>query len=135
MGQKARLGNSIQILLSLLGLLIPVLFWIIDYSSKALDVVIVSSTSLSPSSNLKVPGLELTLDGERLDQPYLSVIEIINSGDRSILASEFETPLKLTAGEGVQIVRAELAYIEPNNLNPQLVISIAPPPIPGAQPA
>lgn len=123
MEQKIGLGIWVQIFFGLLGLLMPALFWLVDYSSKELDVVIISSTALSPIRNSFVPGLELTLDGKSLDQPYMTVIEIINSGDLSIVAADFDSPLQLNTGGEAQIIRTELASVEPSSLKPDLDIN------------
>jgi hypothetical protein len=121
--QKFQLKWWAQITIGALSVAVPLLIWLVDNSSKELEAAIVSSTSLSPDANNYVSGLELSIDGKVLDDPYITVLEILNSGDLPILSSDFEEDLIFNAGNDAQIIRSEVAKVDPASLKPILKVN------------
>lgn len=108
--------------LTLAGILVPV--WLSQVEQQARSMVLqqVSVASLYPQSVPTVKDLRMTLNGQELDSPYLTVFDLKNNGSRPIPQADFEVPIAINAKEPVRVVSVELASVKPNDLKP--IISI-----------
>lgn len=91
-----------------------------DLYSHSLRVQIISKTPLQPSAPPALPGLTISFEGQELEKPYLTVLEIINDGVRHVPASAFESPLEIKTQDSVKITRAEVAAVAPEDLQPKI---------------
>lgn len=107
------------------GIAIPFFLWQADHSAKAISLEVISVTSLDPNPVQRLRGLEFTLEGEPISKPYLSVLEIRNTGTKPVIASDFETQLEIIATPPVSVLRVELNESAPPDLQPSLSISEA----------
>lgn len=108
--------KSITALLTVASLLIPVWIWRSDVNSKSLQFRVISLVGLQPETATSISGLQISVDGLLLESPFLTVLELSNSGDRPITTSDFEVPLELRAQEGATIVKASVASVSPNDV-------------------
>jgi hypothetical protein len=104
-------------LLAIAGVAVPIFLWQYDLaSSRSLSVQLTSSVALQPETDSAVDGLQVTVDGTKVDSPYLSNLALTNDGSRPILASEFDSPLVVTLNSGAKIVRARVSTTKPNKI-------------------
>lgn len=109
------------LLATLAGIVVPILLWQSDHASRSLSVRLVSAVALQPEKNPSVEDLQITLDGVKIESPYLSTLELTNDGSKSISANEFESPLEIRVAENSQVVRARIEHSQPNGIPGTLV--------------
>ena len=112
---KAHLG----LILAAAGVFVSWWIYQSDFSAKSISVQLVSQVSLQPSISRAMPDIEFSVDGKKLDQPYLTVINISNDGKRPITSADFEVPLELRFSSDSKLVRIQIADKSPEQLEPK----------------
>lgn len=102
------------------GILVPVWLWQADLSAQSLSVRLASSVALQPTETTSVPDIQISIGGVNIKSPFLSTLVLWNDGSKPILASDFELPIELRVGQGMQIVRSSISSVEPNNLKAEI---------------
>lgn len=102
------------------SLVVPVVLWQLDFSSKALAVQVTTSVAVLSEKSVPALAVEVTVDGVKLDSPYLSTLNIKNSGSRPISTADFEAPIEIAVSEKTKIVRAKIDSVFPDDLRPVL---------------
>lgn len=89
---------------------IGVTWWIYqsELDSKSLSIQLVSQLSLQSGAGESLPGIEFSLDGKKLAQPYLTVIQVTNDGKKPITTSDFETPLEMRLESKSNLIRTQI---------------------------
>lgn len=105
------------------GAAVPMWLYRAELFSKALVLTVKSSTEIQPQGVSAQDGLDVQVDGKRLEKPSFAVLELVNSGSRPILAADFEGPLKLTVTEPAIVVKARIVRAEPTSLVPRLAVA------------
>src|SRR5258706_6054036 len=77
------------------GVAIPFYVYKADQAGKALEVHILSRAPLGPQVQDSMPGLQIVVEGTPLTNPFLSILEVSNTGDKPITTRDFETPLAI----------------------------------------
>ncbi len=106
--------------ITIAGVAIPVWLWQIDLTSKALSLTVKSTAELQPKGIDSLDGIQLSVDGKVLDAPYVSVLELTNSGSKPILTSDFEGPIRISAGSPSKLVKAQTTSSSPPSLEPKV---------------
>jgi hypothetical protein len=88
---------------------------------KNLSFQIVSRTPLLSMSDELDGVLQIQYDGVPVQQVHLIVIKFINSGNVSILASDYERAISINFGKEAQILTAEIVETNPDTLEPSLI--------------
>jgi len=101
------------------GVVVPVWLWRADHQARSLQLRLTSQTSLEPDVPKTISGLKLSLDGAAIDQPFLSVLELANDGDRPISATDYEDSIQILMSEGVRLIRAQVIDVQPKDLQPK----------------
>lgn len=114
---------NLSFLTAIGGIAIPLFLWQADNSAKAISLEVISVTSLDPNPVQRLQGLEVTLEGKSIPKPYLSVLEIRNTGTKPVIASDFETPLEIITTPPVAVLRVEVNESNPSDLQPSLSAS------------
>lgn len=104
----------VTIIATIAGVVIPIYLWQSDLSSHSLELRLRSTTALQPASDIQE--LQVFLNGKKLESPYLSSFELVNTGSKSILSSDFETPVELIAKGGLKVVSAQITDTNPSNI-------------------
>ncbi|WP_223621757.1 hypothetical protein [Lysobacter sp. ESA13C] len=106
----------------ILGLVLTMAFWWADRESHDISITVVSKAALHTELPDKIPNtIEITLNGNKIDHPYLSVITMKNAGTKPIIAKDFETNITIQAGQA-RILQALVTESAPGDLKP--VISV-----------
>lgn len=112
----------LTLLFTVASVVVPVWLWQADLSSKALILTIKSSADLQPQGLDRLEGIQVSIDGKPLHTPFVSVLELMNTGSRPILAADFEGPLKIAVAKPSVIVKAQLGSATPMSLEPRVDI-------------
>lgn len=99
------------------GAVVPVWLWQADLSSKSLAITLATRVPLQPTEKESLQGLEVLVDGKRVENPYLVVLEISNDGSKPILASDFESPLDIHFASDTYIIRARMTSKTPKDID------------------
>jgi hypothetical protein len=106
----------LTLLVTLVGVAIPVWVWQADLSSKTLSMKLNTRVLLQPKEQDPLPGLEISVDGARLLNPHLVVFEIRNDGSKPISASDFESSLDILMESKTSFVRSEVTSKSPKDI-------------------
>ncbi|MCE1005635.1 hypothetical protein [Pseudomonas monteilii] len=110
----------LTISVAIAGIALPFL-WQSDFSSKALELRLTSLSSLEPTS--KIRNLELFLDGNKLEAPYASTMELVNTGSKPIVSKDFETAIEIYLADGARFAGAQVISTSPPDLPLQLNVT------------
>jgi hypothetical protein len=105
---------------AILGIVVP-LIWQSDLSSKSMELRLSSSTSLEPAS--KILDLQVVLDGKKLETPYSSSLELVNTGSKTVLSSDFDKPIEILIADGAKLVTARITDTTPNDIPAEISLS------------
>jgi hypothetical protein len=113
------------------SLIFPVYLWQSDLKAHALSVRLISSSKLQPFVGSKVYDVKMTVNGVELVNPFFSVYELVNSGSKPILNSDFESPIVFAGNSDLAFVSARVDLTEPKDIPvkvtlEQTKVSIAP---------
>jgi hypothetical protein len=116
---KANLG------LILAAVAIFVTWWVYqsDLNAKSISVQLVSQVSLQPIISKSMVDIDFTVDGKKLEKPFLTVIQILNDGKRPITSSDFEAPLEVKLDTETKLIRAQISEKFPEQLEPKITDS------------
>ncbi|QXZ14020.1 hypothetical protein KVQ82_28825 [Pseudomonas sp. AO-1] len=102
---------------SILGVVVPVV-WQSDPSSKGMELRLNSITSLEPAS--QIHDLQLVLDGKKLESPYSSTVELINTGSKAVLSKDFDKPIEIHVEDEAKVITARVTGTVPSDIPVQL---------------
>lgn len=110
------------------GIVVP-LAWQSNLSSKGMELRLNSSTSLEPAS--QIHDLQLVLDGKKLDSPYSSSLDLVNTGSKAVLSKDFDKPIEIVLEDGAQVITARITGTSPSEMPVEIsttehVVRIAP---------
>ena len=103
----------LTISVAIAGVVMP-LVWQSDFSSKSMELRLSSIASLEPASQIR--NLQIFLDGEKLEAPYSSTLELVNTGSKTILSKDFDTSIEISLNDGARYASAEITSTNPPNL-------------------
>lgn len=107
----------VGLLIALAGVVVPIWLWQMDRGAHSLKLQLVSSVSLSVEKKIAIPELKISLDGKEIENPVLSVLELINNGSKPIPSADFESPISLMIDSGAHIIKARVIEATPKDLN------------------
>src|SRR5688500_8501713 len=109
-----------QLILAALAVIVTVLVYFVDLDSRSLHMRTISRVPLQPQQADAVSELQMSFEGQKLNTPYITILEIINDGLRPIPAASFELPLEIWTLSNVKIVRARVIKKAPLDLQPSI---------------
>jgi hypothetical protein len=104
------MGTIIGIIVAIAGLAISVLTYIYTREDRHLDYQIIINTQLLHPDAATLGGwlrLRLSYGDEYIDDPYLIVVQLINTGNRPIRPEEQVEPIHIDFGDTVRVLYAE----------------------------
>ncbi|WP_223544579.1 hypothetical protein [Pseudomonas sp. A-B-19] len=93
----------------------------IDLSSRSLTVRLLATSPLQPALNIQ--NLQISLNGQNVESPYISTIELINTGSKPILSSDFDGALQIQMANDAKLISAEITSTTPKNIPVQVTTS------------
>lgn len=112
--------TSATFILTVVGIAIPVWLWQADLNSKSLSLQLASQTPLTSTSAGTIKGLEVSMDGVKIELPTLSVVTLLNDGRKPLPATDFEAPVEVRVASGSRIIRAEVISSHPKDIEAKL---------------
>lgn len=86
----------------------------VDLSSRALTVRLLATSPLQPAQNIQ--NLQISLNGQNVESPYISTIELSNTGSKPILNSDFDGALQIQMANEAKLLSAEITSTTPKNI-------------------
>ena len=111
----------LTLVITVASVAVPVWLWQADLSSKSLSIKLVTQVPLQPKEQDAIPGMEISVDGSRLEKPHLVVFEIRNDGRKPILATDFESPLDIRLEAKTSFVRSGVTKRIPNDIETTII--------------
>ena len=112
--------TSLTFIATIAGIAVPIWLWRADLSAKSLSFQLASQVSLTAQSAGEIKGLEVLMDGVKIQTPTLSVVTLVNDGKKPLPTADFEAPLELRVLEGSSIVRAEVTSTQPKDVEAKI---------------
>jgi hypothetical protein len=67
--------------------------------------------------------IEISYEGETVENVHLVEVGLRNAGNVPIVRSDFEVPISIALGEGSEVLSAEVSGAEPSELSPDLEVA------------
>ena len=112
----------ITTIVALLAATIPLFTHWASFEIKSLSYVIVSKSPLILAEE-KNEDLVVKFKGEKVSDPYLTVIKITNTGETPIRSEDFESPIKISLGNDINILSKNIVEKSPDSLLIKATIS------------
>jgi hypothetical protein len=106
----ASLGTG---LVSIAGVVLTFYLWQSDLMAHALSLKLLSSAALQTPSASQFQDLQITLNGQKIEAPYLTSFELVNTGSKSIMTSDFESSIELLTQDRSHFVNAQITGTNP----------------------
>ena len=101
----------------------PLIVYILQRQRKALAYDILSVSPLLTGNELQGKVTIQFNHRREVQNIYLLIIKLINSGNFPITASDFEGPIKILFGKDDEILSGEITEKNPSNLDPKLDVT------------
>jgi len=102
------------------GVVGPFWLWRVDQSGLSVSIQLVSQVPLHPAEKDAVPGLQIVIDGVPLIDPYFSVVQIKNSGDKPIPTADFESPIEIHSSTATTIAGTRITGKSPDDIDAEI---------------
>jgi len=93
----------------------------IDLSSRSLTVRLLSSSPLQPALNIQ--NLQISLNGQNVESPYVSTLVLMNTGSKPITSADFDGALQIQMANDAKLISAEITSTAPKNIPAQVTTS------------
>jgi hypothetical protein len=60
--------------------------------------------------------LQLTLDGKKLESPYSSSLDLVNTGTKAVLTRDFDKPIEIALEDNAQVITARVTSTTPSDI-------------------
>lgn len=116
--------EDLQNVITVVGLLATIAALVVGYityrsqrNQKRLEYAVVSKQRIVPPKISSRSGvrLDVLIDGEKVDDPSIMSVRIVNTGDRAILSSDIVNPLHLKVAGPAHIVSAAVTAVRPRD--------------------
>lgn len=111
------LWQFIGAVLALVAIIVSVFLYRRQRRNKELSYEIISNTALLTMEEDVRQKMQILFNGKPMEQVYLVVLRIVNSGNLPILTTDYVRPVSLSFGEEAQILTAEIAETNPRSLH------------------
>jgi len=102
--------------ITVVSIAVSIWIWQAELSSKSLSIKLNTRISLQPKEQESLPGMEISVDGSRIENPHLVVFEVTNDGSKPILATDFESPLDIRLESKTSFVRSQVTGTIPKDI-------------------
>jgi len=111
----------LPLLITVAGIVVPVWLSQADQNSKSLSIKLATSIPLQPKEQDTISGMQISVDGSRLERPHLVVFEIRNDGSKPIPALDFESPVRINLVSQTLLVRSSVTGKAPKDIEATLL--------------
>ena len=103
-------------LIGLITVAITIIIYLIQRRSKKLDYELISKTSLLSVQDEVDGRVQIVFEGTHVQKVHLIICKVSNSGNVSIVSSDYEIPLSFEMGPDSRILSAEVTEVLPKDL-------------------
>lgn len=104
--------------LTALSVVLPIWLWSIDNSPKSLNLAITGGFPITSSAMKTSEDIIVLYQGQKVEQPYSSIIELMNAGTKSIYANDFDGDIEIKLAKPSRLLRTQVIRREPESLDP-----------------
>jgi hypothetical protein len=97
--------------------------WQSAQDTRSMSVRLLASTTLQPRLISGFQDLQVLLNGQKLDDPYLSLLELVNDGNKPVGSADFDSPIELLAGGQVSIKSAQVNGSSPPDITAKISVA------------
>jgi hypothetical protein len=112
----------IGVIVTILAAAIGILLSVRNQMRKSLSYRIVSCTPVMSVKKELEEKLQILYDGKPIKQAYVCVVKFINSGNVSIVPTDYLEKLKIHFGEKAQVLTSEIINQNPPNLDVSVAV-------------
>jgi len=112
--------TSLTFIATIAGIAVPIWLWRADLNAKSLSFQLASQVPLTAETAGTIKGLEVLMDGIKIQSPTMSVVTLVNDGKKPLPTADFEYPLELRVLEGSSVVRAEVTSTQPKDIEAKI---------------
>lgn len=110
------------VIIGIITLLFMAYIFYVQRQNKELSYEILSATSLI-SKNKEIEGkLKILYQNKEVDNIYLIIIKLTNSGNVSLNRSDYESPIIFSFNQNISIMEADIIRTEPDNIKSEINI-------------
>ncbi|KAB0670338.1 hypothetical protein F6V30_09300 [Oryzomonas sagensis] len=113
--------SLLTLIATVVGVAVPIWLWQADSVSKSLSVKLITRAPLQAKEQDSVPGMEISVDGTRLEKPRLVIFEIRNDGRKPVLATDFESPLEIRLDSKTSFVKTGVTSKSPKDIEASII--------------
>ncbi len=110
------LWQFIAVILSITAIAITIIIFYSQRQYKELSYETISSSPLLTKSKEIEGNVQILFDDKPVNNVYLLILKLINSGNTPISSKDYETPLTFNFGENTNILSADVTKTEPDGL-------------------
>lgn len=104
-------------LLFFLGtIFVAIVIYLLQRKIKKLSYSVILNTSLVKVNSEVKDKIQITFEGNKIENPCLIFVRFINNGNQYISASDFEESIKLIFSNDTKILQCEATDLKPDNL-------------------
>lgn len=113
---------ALTTILAMAGMAFSAYLWRADLSAYSLTVRLASSSALELPSDSKIHDLQIIVNGNKIEAPYIYSLVLINSGSKPIPTANFETPLQVRTLNDAKLITAQITGSEPADIPVKVLI-------------
>ena len=103
-------------ILAVAAVALPAYQWQSELKAHDLSVRLIATSSLQPLPSSEIYKIQMTVNGTQLANPHFTTFEVMNSGTKPILSSDFEGPIEFSGGKGLEFVTARVDFTDPRDI-------------------
>jgi hypothetical protein len=111
---------AIATTLAALSIVIPIWIWSIENSPKRLNLSLLGSFPVTSARVDSQQDIIIMYQGTRVERPYASIIELKNTGAKTIHPNDFESAIEIKLAKPSRLLKSQIIIREPNSLEPSI---------------
>ncbi len=119
---KENLKWLIALVASIAAIIIPILYNTFTREQRSFSYEIISFDKLITLPQDHLSGLTLQYKGMPVEEPYLTIVKMQNTGNVPIKKTEFDKPISIKYKENVKVLEASITGKEPETIETSLSI-------------
>jgi len=112
----------IGVIITLIAIIVSVVIYFKQKSSKKLSYKVVSNTSILTHEERVKGEFQLSYKAKKVDNVRLILLRIFNSGNVPITSADYEQPISIEFKDSTQVLTAEVIRKRPSNLQAAVTI-------------
>lgn len=114
--RREPLWQFISAIVGIIAICCTIIIYYLQKQYKEISYEIITSSQLISTSKEFEANIKILFDNKPVSNVHLIVFKVINSGNISISAADFERPLTFMFGEAAKVMSADIISVEPNSL-------------------